>query len=56
MNGIFSSVLKTAKVIIVQSPCYQMLKEYLKNLCTKDCIPFLITIILSITCSLANIN
>ena len=45
MTGVFPSVLKTAKVvlvfkkdskldyiaIIVQSPCYQILKKYLKN-------------------------
>ena len=33
-----------------------MLKKYLKNLCTKDYIPFSITIILSITCSLDSDN
>ena len=33
-----------------------MLKKYLKNLCKKDYIPFSITIILSITCSLDSDN
>ena len=37
---------------IVQSPCYQILKRYLKNLCIKDCIPFSITTTLFITYSL----
>ena len=55
MTGAFPSVLKTAKVVpvftatISQSPCYQILKKYLKNLCIKDCIPFSITITLFIT-------
>ena len=35
-------------VTIVQSPCNQILKKYLKNLCVKDCIPFSIAIILFI--------
>ena len=33
-----------------------MLKKYLKKLCTKDCVPFSITIILSVTCSLDSDN
>ena len=60
MTGVFPSVLKTAKVapvfkkdskldysnyrIILRSPCYEILKNHLKNLYMKDCIPFLITI------------
>ena len=44
MTGAFPSVLKTAEVkilnliiaTIVQSPCYQILKKYLKNLCIRD--------------------
>ena len=56
---VLKSVLKTAKVVpafkkdfqnyiivtIVQSPCYQILRKYLKNLCIKDCILFSITIL-----------
>ena len=51
MAGVFPSVLKTAKVVPVfkkdskldysnyrPSPCYQILKKYLKNLCLRDCI------------------
>ena len=56
MTGVFPSVLKIAKVVlvfkkdskldystIVQSPCYQILKKYLKNLCIRDYILSLIT-------------
>ena len=35
-----------------KSICYQILKIYLKNLFIRDCIPFFITIILSIAYSL----
>ena len=65
MTGVFSSTLKTAKVVPVfkkdsnqilatffQPPCYQISKKYLKSICIKDCIPFSITIVLSITFSL----
>ena len=55
-TGVFPSVLKTAKVVPVfkkdsKSPCYQILKKYLNNLCIRDYIHFSITI-LSITYSL----
>ena len=66
MTGVFLSVLKTAKLLpvfkrdsvatIVQSPCFQMLKKYLKDLCIRDCIPSLITIILYKTYSLDSDN
>ena len=68
ITGVFPSVLKTAKVVpvfkqdskfiatIVQSPFYQILKKYLKNLCIRDCIPSLITIILSVTHSFNSDN
>ena len=69
ITGVFPSVLKTAKVvpvfkkdskliitIIAQSPCYQILKKFLKNLCIRDCILFLIIIMLSITYSLVSDN
>ena len=58
ITGVFPSVLKTAKVVssIVQSPCYQILEKHLKNLCIRDCIPFLITKILSTTYSLDSDN
>ena len=32
-------------------PCYQILKNFLKNVCIRGCIPFLIRIMLSITYS-----
>ena len=67
MTGVFPSVLKTAKVVpflieiqnhikatIAQSPCYQILKKYLKSLCIRNCIPFLI--MLSLTYSLDSGN
>ena len=51
MTDVFLSVLKTVKVVpvfkndlklgyrtIIQSPCYQILKKYLKNLFIRDCI------------------
>ena len=41
---------------IAQSPCYQTLKKYLKSLCIRDCIPFSIRIMLSITYSLDSEN
>ena len=68
MTGVFPSVLKTAKVGPVfkkdsklnysnyRSPSYQILKKYLKNLCIRDCMPSLITIILSMTYSLDSDN
>ena len=69
MTGVFPSVLKTAKVVPVlkkdskldysnyaQYPCYQILKKFFKNLRIRDCIPFLIRIMLSITYSLASGN
>ena len=60
MTSVFPSVLKTAKVApvfsIVQSPCYQILKKYLKTLCIKNCIPFSVTITLSIAYSLDSGN
>ena len=63
MTNVFPSVFKTTKtenlflrkiqnqiiVTIDKSPCYQILEKYLKNLSIRDCIPFSITIILSIT-------
>ena len=65
MTSVFPSILKTAKVVPVFKkdsklnyssycpiPLYQILKKYLKNLCIRDCIPSLITIILSMTYSL----
>ena len=67
MTGVFPSVLKTEKVVpflieiqnhikatIAQSPCYQILKKYLKSLCIRTCIPFLI--MLSLTYSLDSGN
>ena len=64
MTAVFPSVLKTAEVVpflieiqnyikatIAQSPCYQILKKYLKSLCIRNCIPFLIRM-LSLTYSL----
>ena len=58
MTGVFPSVLKTAKVVLVFKKdskldysnyhpvsCYQILKKYSKTLCIKDCIPPSITII-----------
>ena len=65
-TGVFPFVLKTAKVVpvfkkdsklvtVAQFPCYQILKKYLKSLCIRDCIPFLIRI-LSITYSLDSDN
>ena len=38
------------------SPCHQILRKYLKNLCIGDYIPFLITKILSMTYSLDSDN
>ena len=65
MTGVFSSVIKTAKVVPLFKKdskfgyrnygpisCYQILKKYLKNLCIKDFTPFSITIPLFITYSL----
>ena len=43
-------------VTIVQSPCYQILKKYLKNICIKDYIPFSVSVILSITYGLYSDN
>ena len=53
MTAVFPSVLKTAEVVpflieiqnyikatIAQSPCYQILKKYLKSLCIRNCIPY----------------
>ena len=64
MTGVFPSVLKTAKVVpvfkkdstlivafISQSPCYQILKKYLKSLHIRDYTPFSIRM-LSATYSL----
>ena len=70
MTGVFPSIVKTAKVVpflieihnyikatTVQSPCYQILKKYLKILlCIRTCIPFLIRIMLSLTYSLDSDN
>ena len=66
VNCIFPSVLKTAKVVpvfkkdtkldcpIVQSSSYQILRKYFKDFSIKDCIPFSIIIILSITYNLVS--
>ena len=64
MTCIFPSVLKTAKVVPAFKKdskldysnyhpisFYKLLKKYLKNLFIRDCIPFLITKILSMTYS-----
>ena len=70
MTGVFPSVLKTAKVVPIfkkdsklncsnyrqLSPCYQILKKYLKTLCRRNCMPSLITIIVSMTYSLDSDN
>ena len=65
---VFPSVLKTAKVVPVFKKDSKLnysnyrpisllsLKQYLKNLCTRDCIPSLIKIILSMTYSLDSDN
>ena len=68
MTGVFPSVLKTAKVVPVfkkdlkldyNNYCPISLlsnTEKNANLCTKDCIPFSIAIVLSITCSFDSDN
>ena len=69
MTGVFPWVLKTAKVVpvfkkdpnyviatIAQYPCYERLKKFLKNLCIRNNIPFLIRIMLSITYSVDSGN
>ena len=69
MTGVFPSVIKTKKVVPVfkkdsrldysnyhPTPCYQILKKYLKNLCIRDCIPSLITKILYMTYSFDSDN
>ena len=61
MTGIFPSVLKTAKIVPVLKKDSKLdysnleeilLKKYLKSLCIRNCIPFLIRLRLSITYSL----
>ena len=66
MTGVFSSVLKAAKVVPVFkkdsildysnshpiSLLSNIKKKNLKSLCIRDCIPFLMRIMLSITYSL----
>ena len=69
MTGVFPSVLKTAKVVPVFKNDSKLdysnyrpisllsnVEKILENLCTKDCIPFSIAIILYITCSLDSDN
>ena len=69
MIGVFLSVFKTSKVVPVfkknsklnyssYRPIsrYHILKKYLKNLCIRDCIPFSIRIILSMTYNLDSDN
>ena len=65
MNGVFPSVLETAKVVLIFKKDAKLdysnycpisllsnIEKYLKNLCIRDYTCFSITIILFITCSL----
>ena len=69
MTGVFSSVLKSAKVVPVFKKDPKLfysnyhpvsllpnIEKYLKNLCVRDCIPSSITIMLSITYGLDSDN
>ena len=69
MTGVFLSVFKTAKVVPVFKKDSKLnysnyhpisllsnIEKYLKNLCIRDCIPSLITIILFMTYSLDSDN
>ena len=70
MTRVFPFVLKTAKVVLLYKKDSKLdynnnrptsllsnaEKKYLKNVCIKDCIPFSIIIIISITYSLDSDN
>ena len=69
MTGVFPSVLKTAKVVPVFKKDSKLnysnyrpisllsnIEKILENLCIRDCMPSLITIILSMTYSLDSDN